>query len=125
MTELQLEALSDCGFDLEEARGRFLNNDALLEKFLKKFVNDDSSYGDLRAAMEQGDAAAAFAAAHTLKGVSGNLALHGLYERTCKLVETLRGKEDMAAATEAGAQVAFAAVCDAYDRTAQALEQLN
>ena len=40
MSENNYEALLGCGFDPKEALERFMNNQALLEKFLGKFLED-------------------------------------------------------------------------------------
>lgn len=80
------------GINVDSAMARFLNNAALMEKFLRRFPND-SNYSLLCQAMAQGDADAAFTAAHTLKGVAGNLSLDRLFAATSAVVESLRGKD--------------------------------
>ena len=92
MSENNYEALLGCGFDPKEALERFMNNQALLEKFLGKFL-EDPTYSALCGAMERSDSAEAFRCVHTIKGVAGNLALHGLYDAACRLTETLRGAQ--------------------------------
>ena len=78
------------GLDYNSAMERFMNNEGLLERFLKKFLTD-VSYTQLAEAMERHDEQAAFQAAHTLKSVCGNLSLQSLYEPVNILVEDLRG----------------------------------
>lgn len=63
---------------------------ALVERFIGKFLDDDS-YPNLRSAMQASDAEAAFRAAHTLKGVSANLGFEQLRGSASKLTEQLRG----------------------------------
>lgn len=45
--------------------------------------------------MQAKDLPAAFTAAHTLKGVTGNLSLNVLYRSLLPLVEALRGQGDL------------------------------
>ena len=71
---------------------KILPTDKLIEKFLLKFVQDPS-FLQLCAAFEQGDAHRAFMAAHTLKGVCGNLALGNLYSASSGITEALRNAE--------------------------------
>ena len=42
------------------------------------------------AALDAGDVTAAFEAAHTIKGVMGNMGLTPMYEEVCYIVESLR-----------------------------------
>lgn len=89
MDEHRKRRLMDAGVDVDEALERFLGNEALLMKFLQRFPSD-RSFPKLREAMAQGDAAAAFEAAHTLKGVAGNLSLTAVHQAACAVVEDLR-----------------------------------
>ena len=45
MTEEAKKKLEEGGVNVEEAMQRFMNNDKLLERFLIKFVSDES-YGE-------------------------------------------------------------------------------
>ena len=76
----------DGDFDQAEKR---LSSEALIRRFLTKFL-DDGSFSQLCIAMEEGDRDKAFRAAHTLKGVSGNLSLSRLYLSVSQLTEVLR-----------------------------------
>ena len=76
----------DGDFDQAEKR---LSSEALIMRFLTKFL-DDGSFSQLCIAMEEGDRDKAFRAAHTLKGVSGNLSLSRLYLSVSQLTEVLR-----------------------------------
>jgi len=67
-----------------------LSSDKLIEKFLKKFV-DDKSFSDITRYLEAGEQENAFRAAHTLKGVCLNLGLDKLYESAVEVTEALRG----------------------------------
>lgn len=83
--------LEENGADVETTLRRFVGNDAIYVKFLKKFP-DDPNYEKLGENIEAGDFEEAYKCAHALKGVVGNLGLTPIYERVSKLVEELRGK---------------------------------
>lgn len=98
MDEKVLETLKQAGIDVDGALERFMGNTGLLKKFLLKFL-DDKDYGILVKAIEDGDTDTAFKAAHTLKGVCGNLSLMGLFRLIGEQTELLRsGKLDEATA---------------------------
>lgn len=88
MTE-EIQQLKEAGIDTDILVERFLGNVALLKKFLKKF-SEDQNFGKLETAIEQGDCEEAFTAAHTLKGVTGNLSMTALYQMISEQVEFLR-----------------------------------
>lgn len=88
--------LEEHGFDVEGTMKRFLNNDALYMKCLKKFL-DDQSFEVLKASYESGNCEEAFKAAHTMKGFVSNLGINRLYEAINPMVEKLRvGNMDIA-----------------------------
>ena len=64
------------GADYNSTMARFMGKEAMYLKFL-----------------EQQDYEAAFAAAHTLKGVVGNMGLTPLFNAVCAIVEPLRKRE--------------------------------
>ena len=97
MTEEAKKKLEEGGVNVEEAMQRFMNNDKLLERFLIKFVSDES-YGNLVKAMKEKDCDKACTDAHTLTGVTGNLALSGLNSVISEQTDHLRGKDFDAAA---------------------------
>lgn len=81
--------LKDLGTNTEEAMSRFLNNEALYEKMLKKLPNSMKS-GQVMEAIENGSIDSAIETAHTMKGVLGNLSITPLYEAYTKIVALLR-----------------------------------
>lgn len=81
--------LISLGIDYDDGLNRFVGNKDLYEKFLLSF-KDDPSYDSLIKALDEKDAKAAFQAAHTLKGLTGNLSMTRLYDAVCILVEELR-----------------------------------
>ena len=118
MDEAAKSLLTDAGIDLEDALARFMGSEELLMKFLLRFP-DDENYAILNRAMEQGDLTEAFRAAHSLKGVTGNLSMGPLYRAVCELVEVLRRGDPVAGAER------MTAVRAAYEPVAAALNQLH
>ncbi len=80
------------GWDLEGTLRRFGGSQMMLERFLKKFPQDPT-FGKLEEAAEQGDLPGIETAAHTLKGIAGNLGLTALYEGCSSLVAAVRAGE--------------------------------
>ena len=83
------DRLTAAGADPDSAIARFMGNESMYQKFALKFL-DDKNYETLVNALESGDAKSAFEAAHTLKGVAGNLSFQALGEAVSELVEPLR-----------------------------------
>ena len=65
------------GADYQEVLGR-LHNEAMIGKFVRMFLQDDS-FQILEEALRRGDVKEAFRGAHTLKGVCQNLGFSNLY----------------------------------------------
>ena len=84
-----LEELKDLGVNIEDALQRFMNNSSLYEKMLSKLVNNVKDINVLPS-IEAGDYTAACDAAHTLKGVMGNLSITPLYKSYTQIVNLLR-----------------------------------
>ena len=80
MEHVMLTKLREAGCDMEGTLERFMNNEALCMKFLKKFPQD-VTFGEMKKAFAQGNTEEFFKAAHTMKGVSGNLGLSSLYDK--------------------------------------------
>lgn len=113
MDDQTKQQLLAAGINVDSALARFMNNDALMEKFLRRFP-DDPSYAQLCQAMTQGDVDAAFTAAHTLKGIAGNLSLDDLSAAASVVVESLRSKNlDAARQQMVQLQAAYTRVRDA------------
>ena len=80
------------GGDNSTAMGRFFGNEGMYLRFLDMFFQDES-FQQLENALDAGELKDAFAAAHTLKGVAGNMGLTPFYEAVCVIVERLRTEE--------------------------------
>ena len=72
----------------EEAKSR-LSIDPMIEHFLNRFL-EDTTMASLREAVAAGNIPDSFRAAHTLKGVSANLAFTELQAAASQLTEQLR-----------------------------------
>lgn len=75
--------------DLNATLERFRNDEALYEKYLCIFL-DDNSFDELKLSMITQDYEEAFKKAHALKGVAANLGLQSIYDEVYPLVEKLR-----------------------------------
>lgn len=106
------ECYQQLGGDYDVIKKR-LSSDMIIKKIITKFP-DDSSFSDLKAAMEEGSREKAFGAAHTLKGVSANLSLNRPTLSASKLTELLRPKTE---AIPAGADVLFEEIRNDYELT--------
>ena len=89
---LTIDRLRAYGADVDEGMTRCLNNEAFYLRMVG-LVLADANFDRLKAAMDAGDARAAFTAAHALKGAVGNVALTPISEPLCALTELLRGKD--------------------------------
>ena len=116
MDEAKKRRLVEARVDGDGALARLMQNEGLLTRLLRAFLQD-TNFAQLQQALAARDGKAAFAAAHTLKGVAGNLSLNALYERVSGVVECLRGG-DMDAAL-----VLMPAVQEAYDNVTLALQE--
>ena len=89
---MTLEALRAFGANTAEGMERCLNDEPFYLEMVAMTLAD-GNFDTLKAAMEAGDARAAFTAAHALKGAVGNVALTPVFEPLCALTELLRGKD--------------------------------
>ena len=72
----------------EDAKLRLMM-DSMVERFMLKFLEDDTM-ANLRAAVTEKNIPDSFRAAHTLKGVAANLAFTELQAKASALTEQLR-----------------------------------
>lgn len=89
---MDVQKLKDAGIDVDGALERFMGNQALMEKFLKKFPAD-TNFAKLEEAIRQGNKEDALAASHTLKGVCGNLSMQTMFELMTEQVRLFRADE--------------------------------
>lgn len=84
------------GGDFENVLGR-LHREQLVEKFVYKFLHDESFHLFL-SSMEKGDYAEALRAVHTLKGICQNLSFTRLYESSSIATKALKENDHSKAA---------------------------
>ncbi|WP_251213206.1 Hpt domain-containing protein [Adlercreutzia murintestinalis] len=91
--------LASYGIDYADAMDRMDGNADLYKKLALKYL-DNECMADLQAAMEAADYDAAYKAAHTLKGASGNLSFKDLFEASSvESAELFQGEYQAAATT--------------------------
>jgi len=113
MTIQELYAAVHGNYD--EAKTRLMS-DRLIEKFALKFPADPTMKA-LMTAVDANDIPAAFAAAHTLKGVSANLAFTELATCASDLTEQLRPR------TEPADDLLYEKVLEAYTMTVAGINE--
>ena len=117
MDALKKQRLTAAGIDLDGALERFMGNEALLERFLKRFLQDENE-ALLSAALTGGDLESALTASHTLKGVCGNLSMTALFVLFSRQVTALRAGD---VALAAGM---MAEICPALEKVRKAIREL-
>jgi HPt (histidine-containing phosphotransfer) domain-containing protein len=113
------ECYSAMGANYDEITRRLMN-DERIRRFLLKFL-DDPSFAALCSAMEEQKVEEAFRAAHTLKGVSKNMAMTRLGNSVEQLTEQLRGRTEYGTDLEAQFEIVKAD----YAITKQAIQALS
>lgn len=89
MDNARREALLQAGIDIDSTLERFMNNEALMERFWQKFPND-KSYAELMDAIAADDKAKAITSIHTFKGVCGTLGFTEMYKTTVQIESLMR-----------------------------------
>lgn len=87
-----MEDLKALGVNTEEGVARFVNNAALYEKMVKRFVENAETVKVMEF-LEAGDIETAKANAHNLKGVTGNLSLTPLFTGYSEIMTLLRSDD--------------------------------
>ncbi len=88
---LTIEKLKEFGADVDTGLSRCVNNEALYFRLIEMAVREPSVLS-LGEALKANDLDKAFAEAHKLKGVMGNLSLTPIFEPVSQLTELLRNK---------------------------------
>lgn len=113
------QLFEEYGADYDSTMERFMGNESLYLKFLDMLFQDNNLQR-LQRAVADGDMADAFEAAHTLKGVTGNMGLAPLYQAVCEIVEPLRKKE-----ARSDYQQMYDIIETEFQKAAQLREQLK
>lgn len=89
---MKLKELKDMiAIDIEGSLKRFGDMESFYIKFLKKFV-EDKSFDNLKEALNNNDMNKVEEAAHTLKGVAGNLGLTKIYQYSSEMMKAAKEK---------------------------------
>ena len=91
---LTVESLRTWGANVDEALVRCLNNEAFYLMLVNKAMRD-APFDKLREAVEAGDLDRGFEIAHSLKGVTANLALTPICKPIEQITELLRHRTEM------------------------------
>ena len=91
-----IEELKALGVNTDEGIARCVNNAALYEKMVKRFV-DSAERTKVMEFLETDDLETAKANAHNLKGVTGNLSLTPLYDGYSEIMTLLRNDDPVQA----------------------------
>ncbi len=110
--------LQAAGGGYESTLYRFMNNAALLERFIKKFLQDQT-YGELCAAVAKNDHETMLRTAHTLKGIAANLGFITLAQASDALVCAIRNE------TSDDIQARYEAVKVAYEQVIANIQALD
>lgn len=90
---ITIRDLKQFGADTDEGLARCLGNEGLYLRLVGMIPNE-KSFGQLQDALEAKDLDRAFEAAHSLKGVLGNLSLTPMYKVCSEMTELLRARTD-------------------------------
>ena len=106
---MTIDMLTPYGANTKERLQRCMNNEGFYLR-LVKMIPGDVNFQRLYDAVEAGDLAAAFDAAHALKGSTGNLALTPIFVPVSEITELLRAR------TETDYTPLVAAIRDAHNK---------
>lgn len=115
MKNMDFTLLKNAGIDTDSAIERFMDNEALYAKILKKFL-DDTTFAELLNAVSEHSNDAALVASHTLKGLCGNLSMDELFRLFSEQVVLMRADrwDD--------AYAMMSDIVEMYTKTAQTLK---
>lgn len=89
-----IDDLKNYGADTDAALSRLMGNEGFYLALIPK-VFEDSNFEALSSGIEEGDLEKAFEAAHSLKGVLGNLELTPILKPVIEITEHLRHREQI------------------------------
>ena len=93
MSENVKDLMLGAGFDYDNTVYRFLGNEQMYHKFLKKLL-DDACFEQILERIAKKSASDVFTAAHTLKGVAANLGITPVQQLSSQITEATRDKAD-------------------------------
>lgn len=89
MDEYKRTTLKNAGVNIDEASERFMGNYPFMDKCFIMFIND-KNFIKLKEAVSNNNIEEAFIAAHTLKGVCGELSIYKLGSIVCRMSYMLK-----------------------------------
>ncbi len=99
------------GINVDNALERFMGNEAMLERYLKKFL-DEKSYVQLVEAITADDREGAGVAVHTLKSVCGTLGCEAMHRLVVRQEQHIRaGEWDEAVRMMTNVTDAYKSIC--------------
>lgn len=113
------ELFESYGGDYAGTKTHFMENDALYLHLLDVLFKEQSLQW-LEASLKEKDLSNAFAAAHTLKGIVGNMGLTSLFKAISDIVEPLRAED-----SEADYETLFQRVKEEHEKADKLLACLN
>lgn len=90
METKEREILIEAGIDVDGGIERCMGNEALYKSLMKR-IWQDANYHNVLAGVKEQDEEKTLQAAHTLKGISGNLGFTRLFRVTEEIVNLIRG----------------------------------
>lgn len=114
---MNIDVLEKAGINYQEGLKRFAGKSALYEKYLLRF-GQEPTFDQLKKAMAQEDYEEAFKAAHTMKGIVGNLSLNEFFELLKPFVEELRDQSDIPSA-----KMHMSTLIEEHDKLVEAIRQ--
>ena len=91
---ITIDGLKEFGANVDEGLARCVNNEAFYLKLVNMAYKDDG-FDKLKNAVGANDLDTAFEAAHSLKGILGNLSLTPVYEPVAEVTELLRSRQEI------------------------------
>ncbi len=89
-----IDDLKNYGANTDEALTRLMGNESFYMMLIPK-IFDDKNFEALSQGIKEGDLDKAFEAAHSLKGVLGNLELTPILKPMLEITELLRNREQV------------------------------
>lgn len=90
---MTLDDLAAFGANVHEGLTRCMSNEGFYLQLVES-IKDEDGFDALKDAIAANDLDAAFDAAHSLKGILGNLAITPLFEPMSEITELLRAREE-------------------------------
>ena len=89
---LDRDKIIQAEIDYDESVNRFAGNKGLYDKFLMRF-REDGHCREAREALDRGDYEGVLGAAHTLKGLAGNMGMFALADACSVVVNSVRQEQ--------------------------------